>query len=76
VVRAIAALGRSLGIVTIAEGVETEAQEDLVRLDGCDEVQGFLLSKPVPAAEVGRLIASLQAPPPRTRAEHPQPVVA
>ena len=62
VVRAIAALGRSLGIATIAEGVETEDQQNRVRLDGCTEIQGYLLSKPVPAGDVRRVIASLQQP--------------
>ncbi len=40
-------LGRSLGIVTIAEGVETAAQLDFVKTQGCTQVQGFLFSKPV-----------------------------
>ena len=59
VVRAIAALGRSLGITTIAEGVETEDQRDRVRLDGCTEIQGHFLSKPVPACEIPGVIAAL-----------------
>ncbi len=59
VVRAIAALGNSLGMTTIAEGVETVEQEQQVKLDGCTAVQGYLLSKPVPAAEIGRLIDHL-----------------
>lgn len=61
VVRAIAALGRSLGITTIAEGVETPDQRRQVEQDGCEAIQGYLLSRPVPAAEVGALIAALPA---------------
>ena len=59
VVRAIAALGKSLGITTIAEGVETEDQQDRVRLDGCTEMQGYLLSRPVPANAVAELIPTM-----------------
>jgi len=57
VVRAIAALGSSLGMTTTAEGVETAAQAAIVRADGCTDMQGFLVSRPVPAAEVAALIA-------------------
>ena len=56
IVRAIADLGRSLGVPTIAEGVETPAQLRLVRAAGCKEAQGFLFSRPVPAAEVCGII--------------------
>jgi diguanylate cyclase (GGDEF)-like protein len=63
VVRAIAALGKTLGIVTIAEGVETADQENRVRRDGCTELQGYVLSRPVPANEVAGVIATLQASP-------------
>lgn len=59
VVRAIAALGRSLGMATIAEGVETAEQEARCRADGCTEIQGYLVSKPVPEKEVAGLIATL-----------------
>jgi len=47
IVRAIAALGRALGMTTIAEGVETEAQLARVRTDGCTDVQGYLISRPL-----------------------------
>jgi EAL domain-containing protein (putative c-di-GMP-specific phosphodiesterase class I) len=57
IVKAVIGLGRSLGISTAAEGVETEAQLDLVRAQGCSEVQGFFLSPPLPAAAVSRLFA-------------------
>jgi diguanylate cyclase (GGDEF)-like protein len=59
VVRAVAALGASLGMRTTAEGVETAEQMTRVRDDGCTEVQGYLLSRPVPAPDVAGLIARL-----------------
>jgi diguanylate cyclase (GGDEF)-like protein len=48
IVKAVIGLGHSLGMATTAEGVETEAQLDLVRGQGCTEVQGFLFSMPLP----------------------------
>ncbi len=62
-VRAIAALGKTLGIVTIAEGVETVDQESRVRQDGCTEIQGYVVSRPVPASKVADVISVLQASP-------------
>ncbi|MDB5646383.1 EAL domain-containing protein, partial [Methylobacterium sp.] len=52
IIRAIAGLGRSLGMTTVAEGVETADQMARIRAEGCTDVQGYLISKPVPAAEV------------------------
>jgi diguanylate cyclase (GGDEF)-like protein/PAS domain S-box-containing protein len=51
ITRAIIQMARSLGITAIAEGVETEAQRSFLTLNGCDELQGELISKPLPAAE-------------------------
>jgi diguanylate cyclase (GGDEF)-like protein/PAS domain S-box-containing protein len=51
IVTAIINLASSLGMHTIAEGVETAGQLAYLRLQGCDEVQGYYFSKPVPAAE-------------------------
>ncbi|WP_433087866.1 putative bifunctional diguanylate cyclase/phosphodiesterase [Dactylosporangium sp. CA-052675] len=51
-VRAIMDLARSLGLVTVAEGVETEEHCDLLRELGCDRAQGYLLGHPVPADAV------------------------
>ncbi len=45
-------LGHSLGLTVIAEGVESEAQFDILRRLGCDEVQGYLFSRPLPAADL------------------------
>jgi diguanylate cyclase (GGDEF)-like protein/PAS domain S-box-containing protein len=49
VVRAIIGLGRGLGLRVVAEGVETEAQYAELRAEGCDEVQGYLFSRPLEA---------------------------
>jgi diguanylate cyclase (GGDEF)-like protein len=54
IIRAVLALGESLGIPVLAEGVETEEQLAFLREQGCDEVQGFLLGRPA---------ASIEAPP-------------
>jgi diguanylate cyclase (GGDEF)-like protein len=62
IVKAIAALGRSLGIPTTAEGVETEQQLDRVRADGCTNVQGYLFSKPIPAAQIDAFLARYGQP--------------
>ena len=59
VVRAIAALGASLGLTTTAEGVETLEQQRLVRAEGCTNMQGFLVSRPIPAEKVAGLIGVL-----------------
>ena len=50
IIRAVVGLGRSLGMATTAEGVETSDQLAKLRGEGCTEVQGYLFSKPVPAA--------------------------
>ncbi|QRE75420.1 putative bifunctional diguanylate cyclase/phosphodiesterase [Methylobacterium aquaticum] len=49
VVRAITGLGRSLGIATTAEGVETPDQAECLRREGCTQLQGYLYGKPMPA---------------------------
>ena len=59
IVRAIMALGASLGIATVAEGVETPEQLALLRAEGCDVMQGYLFSRPMPAGEAERLIAEM-----------------
>ena len=59
IIRAITALGVSLGMSTIAEGVETVDQLARIRASGCDAVQGFLFGRPVPIAEVATVIASV-----------------
>jgi predicted signal transduction protein with EAL and GGDEF domain len=56
IVRAIASLGRDLGMAVTAMGVETEDQLDRVRQEGCTDAQGFLLGGPISSAEMKPLI--------------------
>ena len=56
IVRALLSMARSLGVRVVAEGVETGEQSRLLRLLHCDEMQGFLFSKPVPIGEFETLI--------------------
>lgn len=51
IVKTIVNMAHSLGMRTIAEGVETPEQIDVLRANGCDEIQGFFISKPISAAE-------------------------
>ncbi len=60
IIRAVAALGKSLGIVTIAEGVETNEQLRLLRSEGCTQGQGYLFNAPRPAAEVEKMLSERQ----------------
>jgi diguanylate cyclase (GGDEF)-like protein len=62
IVRSIVSLAHSLGIRVNAEGVETEPQAHLLRKMGCDELQGFLLGRPAPAAALVHDRATLTAP--------------
>ncbi len=55
IARAVLAMGRELQLETVAEGVETEAQRAFLSREGCDYFQGFLYSRPLPAAEVAML---------------------
>ena len=61
IVRAVLALGQSLGLTTVAEGVETTAQLDLLRELGCDCAQGFLLARPAPGDELAGQEARIRA---------------
>lgn len=55
IIRAIITLGQSLHLTVIAEGVETESQRQFLAKLGCDEMQGFLRSRAIPAAEFFKL---------------------
>lgn len=57
IARAIIAMGQGLGIRVIAEGVETEEQLDFLRRFHCDEQQGFLMARPMPAEELSHRLA-------------------
>jgi len=56
IARTVVALGNSLGLRVIAEGVETEAQRVFLKRHGCDAWQGYLLSPPVPAPDFEALV--------------------
>lgn len=58
ILRAIVALGQSLGLKVIAEGVETDFQYEYLRSIGCDEYQGYYFSKPIPAEMLEHMLAS------------------
>jgi diguanylate cyclase (GGDEF)-like protein len=58
IIKAITTLGWSLGIPTLAEGVETKKQLAWVRAAGCTEMQGYLFSRPIPASEIAGLLSS------------------
>ncbi|WP_160118267.1 putative bifunctional diguanylate cyclase/phosphodiesterase [Pannonibacter phragmitetus] len=62
VVRAVTSLCTSLGIETTAEGVETAAQLDALRREGCSQAQGFFIGRPMPAADVMDLLNAGDAP--------------
>jgi EAL domain-containing protein (putative c-di-GMP-specific phosphodiesterase class I) len=55
---AIIALGRALDLTIVAEGVETAEQEAFLRAHNCDEIQGYLISKPIPADEFAGFLAN------------------
>jgi diguanylate cyclase (GGDEF)-like protein len=67
IVRAVANIGREMGMRTLAEGIETEAQLECVRAAGCQMAQGFLLHRPMSADEIARLVSGT------TAAAHDQP---
>jgi EAL domain-containing protein (putative c-di-GMP-specific phosphodiesterase class I) len=60
IVSAVTELARSLGIVTTAEGVETQQQRAALHRIGCNEIQGYLISRPQPVAMLAGLLAGLE----------------
>ena len=58
IAKAIIALGRALDLNIVAEGVETVEQESFLREQNCDEVQGYLISRPIPPDQFVTLLAS------------------
>jgi diguanylate cyclase (GGDEF)-like protein len=57
IANAIISLAHSLGMKTIAEGVETEAQAAMLASHGCNEIQGYLIERPLPSAEFTAFVA-------------------
>jgi len=79
IVTSIIALAHNLKLAVIAEGVETLAQLDYLRSHGCDEMQGYYFSKPVPADQFEALLAEgrcLPAPTPSTPSPAPETLPA
>jgi diguanylate cyclase (GGDEF)-like protein/PAS domain S-box-containing protein len=70
IARAIIALGHSMEMDVLAEGVETEAQAEFLRAENCDVLQGYLFSKPLPADEIAPLWRS-DTSKQHSRAMHP-----
>ena len=56
IAQAIISMGKALGMTVIAEGVETAEQQAFLRSHACDEMQGYLFSKPLPPPELARLL--------------------
>jgi diguanylate cyclase (GGDEF)-like protein/PAS domain S-box-containing protein len=69
IVQAVIRLAAAVGMQTIAEGVETTAQSEQLRLLGCTLLQGFLLSRPGSLAEIERLVAPTKGGVPAPRSE-------
>jgi len=61
-VTAIVELCRGFNMPTVAEGIETEEQLEQVRAHGCDEVQGYIFSPPLPQSAIGELLRGKQMP--------------
>ena len=61
IIQSIVTLGHAIGMKVLAEGVETNEQRVLLRLAGCDEMQGFLFAKACPAEAIDRILAKPSA---------------
>ena len=59
IIRAITTLADALGIETTAEGVESSEQLEILRTEGCNQIQGYFFSRPIPAGQVAALLDKL-----------------
>jgi EAL domain-containing protein (putative c-di-GMP-specific phosphodiesterase class I) len=57
-VQLIIALGKQIGTTIVAEGVETQAQFDFLKSHGCDQIQGYLISRPLPLTDLSNFFPS------------------
>jgi EAL domain-containing protein (putative c-di-GMP-specific phosphodiesterase class I) len=74
IAQAIISMGKALGMTVVAEGVETTEQETFLRNHACDEMQGYLFSKPLPSQQLAALLGSappIVSPPLQPAAEGP-----
>ncbi len=60
--RAVIAMGHSLGLTVVAEGLETASQRDFLLAEGCSQAQGNLFAAPMPAADVPAWLATRLPP--------------
>lgn len=61
-VKAVINIAKSLGLSVIAEGVETQAQVDMLLANGCEQGQGYLFAKPMPKTQIERLLLKAKYP--------------
>ena len=79
IVRTIIEMAHTLGFTVVAEGIETEAQAEYLKRHGCDEGQGYLFAKPMPAGRLAALLAAArrgaaEVRPGRGKRRAPRPV--
>ena len=60
IARTVLAMGRSLGLQVVAEGVETAEQKTFLTREGCELLLGFLFNRPMPATDLQQLLAELK----------------
>jgi diguanylate cyclase (GGDEF)-like protein len=75
IAQAIISMGKALGMTVVAEGVENAEQEAFLRTHGCDEMQGFLISKPLPAKQMAELLRPMVLPVAPPLQPEPDPAV-
>src|SRR3954469_20659329 len=71
IAKAIISMGKALGLTVVAEGVETAEQDAFLRGQDCDELQGYLFSRPVPAEAIALLLRPTMSSPSLQPLDHP-----